>query len=134
MIAIYTDCSTNAKRACASYIVLNFETNIYLCSGIWHYDTNKSSVGEIYAVRDVLNYLISTGDYSSEDVTVFTDFAFIEGLFKKHTAGQTIYHPVYREIIDMSKKFKSFCVKHVRSHVSDMTPNKACDILARRFR
>jgi ribonuclease HI len=70
----------------------------------------------------------------NQDIRVFTDFAQSRNQWYKHKQGVTINSSVFKDIIELSKHCASFDINYVKSHVNSNTPNKACDILARRYR
>ena len=134
MITIYTDSSTQEQQACIAFLILDFSTGKYIGSGTKLYNNSKNSLCEMYAIKDALNWIKDNYDASTKDVTAFTDFLFTQNLWNKHTQGQTIHLPIFKEIITLSKAVKSFQIRYVTSHVNGFSPNKACDILARGYR
>lgn len=134
MLAIYSDCSTSINGSCVAFLVFDFKKDLFIGSGTKRYKVNKSSVCEAFAVRDALKYLHERNLLSNQDIRVFTDFAHSKKQWNRHQQGADIKSSVFQDIIGLSKHCSSFDINYVKSHVNSNTPNKACDILARRYR
>ncbi len=137
-ITAYTDGSTNNNLSCIAFIVLNQVDEIYIGSGIKSYNVSKNVWAECFAVRDCCRYIVRNIQNTEDiDVTIFSDLKGVSNtwnLIKSNSSVLNKLHTAYRDILNYSYCMKNLDIKYVKSHSKVYTPNKVCDIWAKRFR
>lgn len=133
-ILAYTDSSTSERYACCAYIALNDTEGTFLHSDTDFFHKVTSTQAELLSIVICVNYLAE--NHPGSKVSVFTDSQSIVEMFNNNInrLDKINYAELFTNMFTKSKRFKEFNLVHVAGHSDKATPNKLCDLIARRYR
>lgn len=133
-ILAYTDSSTSDRYACCAYIVLNDTDGTFLHSDTEFFHKVTSTQAELLSILSCVGYLAE--NYPGCKVSVFSDSRSIVEMFNNNIdrLDKINYADTFLDLLNKTKQFKEFNLVHVSGHSETATPNKLCDLIARRYR
>lgn len=133
-ILAYTDSSTSERYACCAYIALNDTEGTFLHSDTDFVHKVTSTQAELLSILICVSYLADK--YPGSKVSVFSDSRSIVEMWNNNIdrLDKINYADAFTDLLYKTKRFKEFNLVHVAGHSDTATPNKLCDLIARRYR
>lgn len=133
-IFAYTDSSTSERYACCAYIALNDTEGTFLHSDTDFFHKVTSTQAELLSILVCVSYLAEK--HPGSKVSVFSDAQSIVEMWNNNIErlDKINYADIFKDLLDKTKQFKEFNLVHVAGHSDTATPNKLCDLIARRYR
>lgn len=133
-ILAYTDSSTSERYACCAYIALNDTAGTFLHSDTDFFHKVTSTQAELLSILVCVNYLAEK--HPGSKVSVFSDSQSIVEMWNNNIdrLDKINYAEEFTNLLSKTRQFKEFNLVHVAGHSDTATPNKLCDLIARRYR